>query len=468
MEFMTGFESTYIPQHDVDVVTLTGHDERYADDLRLVKDAGVRRLRYPALWHQVEREPGRFDWAWTDATMAELRDLGLDPIVDLVHHTSFPGWIKEGMADPDFPRLHARWGAAFAERYPWVRRYTIFNEPFATTLFCGNTGTWYPFYTGKEHFYAMIVNVARSIRAATDAVLRVRPDAIIIHVDTCEGHAAVGCESSGDLLPDTDTMNHTPGPDIETRYREGLSVEETDCLTFVRYLNDRRFVFLDLLLGRVDAAHPLFALLTRYAGREVVEDFREYPAHIDLLGLDYYAHSEYQFAPSGPICPSHAPVGFAALAREYHARYSLPFALTETNIRGFVSDRASWLKHMVEQCEELEREGLPFHGFAWFPFIDSTDWDSLLRDPRQNVDPVGIYWLDAERFDRHESILSEVFAGLARGRITGVDLPAFALMEPVSEHLAGYRRFMDHWDWEPPRHLPPWAPRNSSWPCLQV
>ncbi|MDP9426547.1 MAG: beta-galactosidase, partial [Actinomycetota bacterium] len=109
MEFMTGFESTYIPQHDVDVATLTGHDERYAGDLRLVKDAGVRGLRYPVLWHQVEREPGRFDWTWTDATMAELHDLGLDPIVDLVHHTSFPRWIKGGMANPDFPRLHARW-----------------------------------------------------------------------------------------------------------------------------------------------------------------------------------------------------------------------------------------------------------------------------------------------------------------------------------------------------------------------
>lgn len=37
MEFLTGFESTYLPRHDT----------RWRDDLRLVRDSGVRRLRYP-------------------------------------------------------------------------------------------------------------------------------------------------------------------------------------------------------------------------------------------------------------------------------------------------------------------------------------------------------------------------------------------------------------------------------------
>ncbi len=145
-------------------------------------------------------------------------------------------------------------------------------------------------------------------RLATEAILAERPDARFIHVGTAEGHGALDGESA----------------------------------EFVRHLNQRRFLFHDLILGRADTAHPLWPQL-RDAGGLTGEDlawFRAHAACINVLGLDYYAHCEHQ----------------------YHARYGLPLMLTETNIRGYVSDRISWLRHMVEQCEGLVAEGLPFEG----------------------------------------------------------------------------------------------------------
>ncbi len=427
MEFLTGFESTYMPLHDTDVLRVTRHDERWHDDLTMVRDTGIRRLRYPIPWHRIERERGRYDWRWTDEVLAGMREMGLSPIADPLHHTSFPRWLTDGFLNPDFPAAYRDFCAACAERYPWVREWTVFNEPLPTTVLCTEMGAWYPARGGPEAFYRMVANVARAICEATAAIDAVQPEARFIHVDTAEGHGALDSES-----------------------------EE-----FARYLNQRRFLFHDLILGRVDKAHPLYYHLLRYAGvgGSDLRWFREHAARIDVLGLDYYPHCEHQFRRGASVCPSQAPLGFAALARQYHARYGLPMMLTETNIRGYVTDHVSWLKYMVEQCETLIAEGLPLQGFTWFPFIDSTDWDSLLNAPHGHIDPVGLYRLEEGDMVRCESELTRLYRGLARGELRAADLPAYRFLTPVSEQLAGFRSQWAHWEWRQPNlaELPRWA-----------
>ena len=433
MEFLTGFESTYLPGHDIDVRTLTRPDTRWRDDLRLVREAGIRRLRYPIPWHRIERSRGQYDWSWADVTLDGLRDLGLSPIVDPLHHTSFPRWLADGFLNPAFPAAYTDFCAAIAARYPWVREYTVFNEPLPTTLLCTEFGTWPPARREPGAFYRMVVNVARAICLATEAIRAGRADARFIHIDTAEGHGALDSESE----------------------------------PFVRYLNERRFLFHDLILGRVDTAHPLWHHLRDEGGLTPgdLAWFHAHAARIDVLGLDYYAHCEHQFHIHGSACPSHAPQGFAALARQYHERYRLPLMLTETNIRGYVSDRISWLKHMVEQCEAVAAAGVPFEGFTWFPFIDSTDWDTLLNVPRGNVDPVGLYWLGGRGLERRPSELVDLYRGLARGELRGADLPAYRFLPPVTEHLAGWRPFCAGWDWRESEltELPDWA-----WPVARM
>jgi beta-glucosidase/6-phospho-beta-glucosidase/beta-galactosidase len=412
--FLTGFESTQIHGTGEDVLGGTRHIERWKHDLGLVKRQGIRRLRYPVPWHRIEARPGEYDWRWLDAVFSYMKEEGLDPIVDPIHHTSFPEWIQGGFKHPRFPELYQGFVRELALRYPWVKRYTVFNEPFVTTLFCGNEGIWYPRARSPRTFVRMAVNVGRAICGTVEMLVRTVPGVEFIHVDTCE--------------------HHTP--------LDAASREKTE------FLNHRRFLFHDLILGRVGEGHPLSGYLRRNGFEKEDERwFKDHPARIDVLGLDYYPHSEQQRSTRGIRFHSASPRGFAAVAGDYVERYGLPVMLAETNLKGFVSDRLSWLKHMVEECDKLVASGVDFRGFCWFPFVDSTDWCSLVCRAEQKVDPVGIYWLDDDRWERHGSELSEWYGRLARGEASARDLPAYRFEEPWSTNLSGYFPLMEHWDW---------------------
>src|SRR4051795_7044205 len=192
IEMIGGFESTYMPAHDADVTETNGHDARWRQDLALMRDAGVTRLRYPIRWHRIEQAPAEFDWSHTDAVMDYMREHGMQPIVDLVHHTSYPRWLHDGFADRRFPAAYLRYVERFATRYPWVREYTLFNEPFSTLFLCGHEGIWPPHGRGMDTFVQLLRNVLPSIAAASRLCRDMLPGARHVHVDSCEQHTGEG------------------------------------------------------------------------------------------------------------------------------------------------------------------------------------------------------------------------------------------------------------------------------------
>lgn len=425
VSFLTGFESTLIHGTGKDVLDGTRHTERWKHDLGLVKAAGVKELRYPVPWHRIERWRGKYDWRWMDAVLGFMREAGLDPIVDPIHHTSFPEWIDGGFLNPEFPGLYQAFVEEFARRYPWVKRYTVFNEPFVTTFFCGHEGIWYPRARSPRAFVRMVVNVGRAICQVSESLETLVPGLELVHVDTCEHHTAL---------------------DAGSRDR-------------VAFFNHRRFLFHDLILGRIDEAHPLHGYLRRHGmSRSDLRWFRDHAARIDLLGLDYYPHSEHQHRARTIRCISSSPRGFAEVAGDYVERYGLPVLLSETNLKGLVSDRLSWMKHMLEECRKLASRGVDFRGFCWFPFIDSTDWCSLVCRAEKEVDAVGIHWLETDRWERHGSELSECFGRLARGEMDVDEIPAYRFQPPWQKNLEGFRSFMGHWDW-----IEPSVDRSRRW-----
>src|SRR4051794_25153590 len=113
--FIAGFESTLLPEYGVDLFDATDHSRRWQSDLDGVLAAGVQHLRYPLRWQHIEAEPGRFDWSETDRVLEHLRAGGAVPIVDLVHHTSYPAWLS-GFTDRRFSPAFVRYAAAVAER----------------------------------------------------------------------------------------------------------------------------------------------------------------------------------------------------------------------------------------------------------------------------------------------------------------------------------------------------------------
>jgi beta-glucosidase/6-phospho-beta-glucosidase/beta-galactosidase len=410
--FIGAFESTYLPAHDLDVLETSGHTVRWRDDLDLLAEIGIRRLRYPIRWHRVEQERGIYDWASTDVVLAYLREQGFEPIVDLVHHTSYPRWLDRGFLDPHFGPAYLEYCAEFAQRYPWVREYTLFNEAFSTLFLSGHEGIWPPYGRGMESFVSILSNVFPSVAEASQLYRDLLPEAKHVYVDTCEGH--VGYDEIG--------------------------------RGYAAMANDRRFFLLDLMLGReLDDRQP-FVQEVLVAGGEGLLEMR--PGHVDVLGLDYYAHSEWCFSERGGLAPSRDPQGLAALAQQYHEHFDLPMMLTETNIRGFAPDRVSWLKYTLEQYEMASESGIPLNGYCWFPSIDSVDWDSLLANADGHVDPVGVFWLD-EELKRRTSSMSEWFTKVVAG-CSSADIPAYRFQAPLDRWLQGFIARLDHWDWEDP------------------
>src|SRR3712207_9422518 len=83
-------------------------------------------------------------------------------------------------------------------------------------------------------------------------------------------------------------------------------------------------------------------------------------------------------------------------------RSGVDVMLSETNIRGTPSDRASWLRHTLEQYEAARSRGVPLRGYCWYPHIDSCDWDSMLARSAGRTDPVGVYTLDGPHLRSEE------------------------------------------------------------------
>ena len=94
------FESTNIIGSGTDILGTTRHIERWRDDLELLAGSSILDLRCSVPWHRIERVPGEFDFTWLDGPMEHMRRVGLNPIVDPLHHTSFPGWLDRGLGNP--------------------------------------------------------------------------------------------------------------------------------------------------------------------------------------------------------------------------------------------------------------------------------------------------------------------------------------------------------------------------------
>jgi beta-glucosidase/6-phospho-beta-glucosidase/beta-galactosidase len=256
------FESTKLSESGTDILGTTRHMERWRHDLELLRSSGITQLRYSVPWHRIERNAGEFDFRWLDGPMQFMRDSRMRPILDPLHHISFPDWLTGGMSNPLLAGLYERFVLAVARRYDWATEYTVLNEPLPTTIFCGYRGLWYPYGCSDGEFVRMAVNVARTICRVSAALLKHNPNIRLVHIDTCETHRALDRQSEG----------------------------------WVEHANERRYLMHELILGRITRSHPLFAYLAEHGFTD--DDMHwlaDHPAHIDVLGLDYYMHCEMEW-----------------------------------------------------------------------------------------------------------------------------------------------------------------------------
>ena len=184
LELWGGVECTVnrVGDQFFDQIALAGHHAAHR------RSGSLRALRLPraALSGAVGARCARCsvatcDWRWADAALGRTRELGMRPIVGLLHHGSGPAYTS--LLDDDFPEKLARYARAVAERYPWITEYTPVNEPLTTARFSGLYGHWYPHASDHDAFVRALLNQLRGTVLAMRAIRTVNPAARLVQTE---------------------------------------------------------------------------------------------------------------------------------------------------------------------------------------------------------------------------------------------------------------------------------------------
>ena len=167
-----------------DLLAECGHYVHWRRDLELVGEMGLEFLRYGLPCHLVHLGPGRYDWSFADAVMAEMRRLRIEPILDLLHF-GVPDWIGD-FQNPALPLHFAEYAGAVAARYPWVRYWTPVNEIYVSARMSTLDGLWNEQLPTDRAFVTALKNLTAASKLACAAIVRERPDAVIVHSESAE------------------------------------------------------------------------------------------------------------------------------------------------------------------------------------------------------------------------------------------------------------------------------------------
>jgi hypothetical protein len=100
-----------------------------AERLDRIDATGADLVRVTLDWSTIERTRGRPDWWRSDELLRGLHSRGIEPVVTL---WGTPRWANGGRAANWAPTAAGAWASFVhrtAQRYPFVRRWLIWNEP---------------------------------------------------------------------------------------------------------------------------------------------------------------------------------------------------------------------------------------------------------------------------------------------------------------------------------------------------
>jgi beta-glucosidase len=359
----TGIEDTFITApspvtgRTLDEYELTEHYARWREDIGLIAELGVTHARYGIPWHKINRQPNAWDWEFADKSLEHLLELGVEPIVDLVHY-GLPSWIENAYLHPDFPKFMAEYAHRAAERFKGrIYLWTPLNEPRITAWYCGKLGWWPPFQHGWRGFVRVLLAACRGMVETAEALTAVDEQNLAVHVDAT------------DLYESAD-----PALAKEVSHRQEIV-----------------FLALDLISGRVTSQHSLYRWLSDLGVTDQELDwFQEHAVTLEIIGINLYPLFSRKILSRSPRLRIKMPYASGdiveRLAEMYYQRYQVPIFISETASLGPVKRRQAWLNDSIKAVRRARARGIPLVGYTWWPLFALVTWAY-----RQGLNPPAYY-----------------------------------------------------------------------------
>jgi beta-glucosidase len=392
-----GIEDTFITApwpatgRTLDEYELTDHYNQWKSDLDLMRELGITHARYGIPWHRINPTPNTWDWSFADRTLEYLLEIGIQPIVDLVHY-GLPLWIENAYLNPSFPTYMAEYARRAAERFKGrIHLWTPLNEPRITAWYCGKLGWWPPFQRGWRGFVKVMLGVCRGIVETCGVLRMVDDENVAVHVDAT------------DLYESAD-----PGLAGEVERRQEIV-----------------FLALDLISGRLAPGHNLYSwVLANGATEADLAWFLERRVDLQLVGINLYPLFSRKILKHSPHLRIQMPYASGEiveqLGRMYHQRYDVPVFVSETASLGSVKKRSDWLRDSVASLRHARESGVPIVGYTWWPLFALVTWAYRQgqHPPAYYLKQMGLWDLAEDSqgtLTRQRTLLVEQFKSLVEG-----------------------------------------------------
>lgn len=398
MEVWGGIECTINRVYDTyfDQLSYSGHYDR-EDDLALFKDLGIKKIRYPILWEKHQpNQTEDINWLETEKKLNRLVELGIEPIVGLVHHGSGPTYVH--MTDENFSSGLAEFAMKVATKFPFINYYTPINEPLTTARFCGLYGLWHPHKKDDASFIQILLSECKATVLAMQSIRMVNPKAKLVQTE------------------DLGKTHSTSPLDYQAKFE-----------------NHRRWLGFDLLCGLVNTKHKLYNYLTKKgASKSQLDFFLKNPCPPDILGFNHYLTSERFLDHDYTQYPKHtvggnkrhryadveavrvANVNLSGpydLLKEAWERYKLPIAITEVHLHCTREEQMRWLANIWKAANNLKNEGIDIRAVTFWALLGSFGWNKLLTKPKGEYEP-GVF--DVTSGKPRPTALTEIIKSFGR------------------------------------------------------
>jgi beta-glucosidase len=347
------------------------HYHRYAEDIALMRELGLRAYRFSVAWPRVlPQGTGAANAAgldFYDRLIDGLLAAGIQPWLCL-YHWDLPQALQDrgGWDLRDMAAWFGDYAALIGRRYgDRVKHFATFNEPSVFSLFGYGFGWNAPGVADAAALHRTIHHVNLAHGAAVDALRMTAPQAAIgaIHnMQPARPIAATDGDAAAARLLDAYWNRAFPEPQLRGRYPAELAramepvIRQGDLERIRRPVDWFGVNHYSPIFARADAAAPL-----GFAWADAPPE-----------------------APRSPIGWQEDPAAFRDILLDVHRRYGLPIYVTENGAganekpdeAGAVTDpaRIAFLQAYGRALREAVAAGADVRGYFVWSLLDNFEW----------------------------------------------------------------------------------------------